>query len=92
VCVLSVALPLGLGGCDDTETTMAKCRLEAMRALGSAATNQSALGSYIRSCMVVAGYAVSESCTDASISAQWLECYEPKGVIAKLSNAGKSKR
>ena len=87
----ALGLMLALCACDNAETTMAKCRMEAMKALGAASTDRSALGGFIQSCMIAAGYGVSAGCTDVSISGQWLVCYEPKGLIAKLSNAGQSK-
>ncbi len=80
--IFAITAALALSACEDKETAFARCKIEALRDLTSAATNDHLLSQHIRSCMRLAGFK-TPVCTSYFGLANWPSCYEPTGVIAK---------
>jgi hypothetical protein len=80
------ALLLGLTGCEDKETDIARCQVEAYKALGAASLSMQT--DYIKNCMRIVGYKYESAiCASGQISLLWPSCFTPTGLIARAAEA-----
>jgi hypothetical protein len=81
---VSLATRVCLCGCEDRETVMARCRMEAIRVAG---TGHQQIP-YARACMTKAGYRYDPAqCGAGALSGNelWTKCYEANSVGTRLA-------